>query len=89
MIARAFLALALVLGSFAADAEQGRRHGGGREGERQERQMSREERQRMREDVREAYRDRGERPQRAQQMTPEERGRLRRDIENVNKDLRR
>ena len=53
MIARAFLAIALVLGSFAADA-QGRRHDGGRDRDRQERQMSREERQRMREDVREA-----------------------------------
>jgi hypothetical protein len=53
--------------------------------------MSQEQRQRMRDDVREAYRERQDRPQKArhQQMSPEERSRLRRDIEDANKDLRR
>jgi hypothetical protein len=67
-------------------AQSGKRQDGGRE-----RQMSQEERQRMRDDVRDAYRERQERPprERQQQMSPEERGRLRRDIEDANRDLKR
>jgi Ni/Co efflux regulator RcnB len=58
------------------------------------RQMSQEDRERMRQDMREAYRQRQERPggqqqQKTRQMSPEERGKLRRDIEAANKDLRR
>jgi Ni/Co efflux regulator RcnB len=58
------------------------------------RQMSQEDRERMRQDMREAYRQRQERPggqqqQKMRQMSPEERGKLRRDIEAANKDLRR
>jgi Ni/Co efflux regulator RcnB len=54
-------------------------------------QMSREERQRMREDMRDAYRDRQQRPgqHKARQMSPEERGQLRRDIEDANRNLKR
>lgn len=78
-----------ILALSAADgaAQQGKRQDGGRD-----RQMSQEERQRMREDVRDAYRERQDRPQqkaRPQQMSPEERGRLRRDIEDANRDLKR
>jgi hypothetical protein len=52
--------------------------------------MSQEERQRMREDVREAYRQRQDRPpQKMRQMSPEERGKLRRDIEDANRNLKR
>src|SRR5688500_10330425 len=47
-----------------------------------DRQMSREDRQRMREDMRDAYRQRQDRPQKSQQMTNEERVKLRRDIED-------
>ena len=77
------LLMAFALG---AGAQQGRRQDGTRE-----RQMSQEERQRMRDDVRDAYRQRQERPQKArqQQMSPEERGRLRRDIEDANRQMRR
>jgi hypothetical protein len=78
--------------ALAASAQQqGRRQDGARE-----RQMTQEERQRMRDDVRDAYRQRQERPNpagqrqaRQQQMSPEERGRLRRDIEDANRDLKR
>jgi hypothetical protein len=77
-----------ILALSAADgaAQQGKRQDGGRD-----RQMSQEERQRMREDVRDAYRERQDRSQKArpQQMSPEERGRLRRDIEDANRDLKR
>src|SRR5687768_11973608 len=52
-------------------------------------QMSREERQRMREDMRDAYRQRQDRPQKSQQMTNEERVKLRRDIEDANRTLKR
>jgi len=54
-------------------------------------QMSDKERQRMREDMRDAYRDRQQRPpqQKMRQMSPEERGQLRRDIEDANRSLKR
>jgi hypothetical protein len=87
MIARVLLAAALALGAAGAPAQHGKRADGARE-----RQMSEEQRQRMREDVRDAYRQRGERPERAQgarSMSPEERGRLRRDIEDANRALKR
>jgi hypothetical protein len=78
-------ALFLAFVSVAAAAEPGRKHDGqGRE----QRPMSQEDRQRMREDMREAYRSRGERPQR-QQMSPEQREKLRRDIQDANKDMKR
>ena len=58
--------------------------------------MSSDQRQRMREDMREVYRERGERgfergtrPERPRQLTPEERAKLRQDVQNANKDLRR
>ena len=67
--------------------------------------MTQEDRERMRQDMRDAYRQRQERPDRQQQqqqkmpdrqqqqkmrqMSPEERGKLRRDIEAANKDLKR
>ena len=72
--------------ALTAGAQQGRRQDGARE-----RQMTQEERQRMRDDMRDAYRQRQERPQKArqQQMSPEERGRLRRDIEDANRQMRR
>ena len=54
-----------------------------------DRQMSREDRQRMREDMRDAYRQRQDRPQKSQQMTNEERVKLRRDIEDANRTLKR
>lgn len=73
----------LAFGAAAAHAQPGKR------GDGRERQMSREERDRLRDDMRDAYRSRGDRPQKTQQMSPEERGRLRRDIEDVNKNLRR
>ena len=83
---RLLLAVALALSTVIADAQQGKRQDGGRE-----RQMSEEERQRMRDDVRDAYRSRQDRPQKArhQQMSPEERGQLRRDIEDANRNLKR
>ena len=78
----------VLLMAFAvtAGAQEGRRQDGARE-----RQMTQEERQRMRDDMRDAYRQRQERPQKArqQQMSPEERGRLRRDIEDANRQMRR
>ena len=44
----------------------------------------------MREDMRDAYRDRQQRPgQKMRQMSPEERGKLRRDIEDANRSLKR
>jgi hypothetical protein len=72
--------------ALTAGAQEGRRQDGARE-----RQMTQEERQRMRDDMRDAYRQRQERPQKArqQQMSPEERGRLRRDIEDANRQMRR
>jgi hypothetical protein len=86
MIARIALAIVLALAAVSGNAQQGKRQDGGRE-----RQMSEEERQRMRDDVRDAYRQRQDRPQKArhQQMSPEERGRLRRDIEDANRNLKR
>jgi hypothetical protein len=51
--------------------------------------MSPEQRERMRSDVRDAYRQRDDRPQKTRQMSPEERGQLRRDIEDANRTLRR
>jgi hypothetical protein len=75
-------ALFLAFVTAAAAAQQGQRH------EPRERQMSKEDRQRMRDDMRDAYRSRGERPQR-QQMSPEQREKLRRDIQDANKDLKR
>jgi Ni/Co efflux regulator RcnB len=80
------LALSAALATLDGAAQSGKRQDGGRE-----RQMSQEERQRMRDDVRDAYRQRQDRPQKArqQQMSPEERGRLRRDIEDANKNLKR
>jgi len=72
--------------ALTAGAQEGRRQDGARE-----RQMTQEERQRMRDDMRDAYRQRQDRPQKArqQQMSPEERGRLRRDIEDANRQMRR
>jgi uncharacterized protein HemX len=83
---RLALVILLALSAATGVAQSGKRQDGGRE-----RQMSQEERQRMRDDMREAYRQRQDRPQKArqQQMSPEERGRLRRDIEDANKDLKR
>jgi len=77
------LLLSLSLGSSLA---QGKRQDGGGE-----RQMSQEDRQRMRDDMRDAYRNRPDRPQKArqQQMSPEQREKLRRDIQDANKDLKR
>jgi hypothetical protein len=83
MMLRVALALMLAFGAAAADAQSGKRPEG------RERQMSREERDRMRDDVRDAYRQRQDRPQKTHQMSPEERGRLRRDIEDVNRNLKR
>ena len=84
---RVALALVLVLSAGSGVAQSGKRQDGGRERQ----QMSQEERQRMRDDVRDAYRQRQDRPQKArqQQMSPEERGRLRRDIEDANRQMRR
>ncbi|HEV3010259.1 MAG TPA: hypothetical protein VGX52_14610 [Burkholderiales bacterium] len=81
------LAVLFALAAATGAAQPGKRQDGARE----QRQMSQEERQRMRDDVREAYRERQERPQKArqQQMSPEERGRLRRDIEDANRNLKR
>ena len=87
----AILALALVFadGTALAQRDRGdpRRPGAA---------MSKDQRQRMREDMREVYRERGDRgfergarPERPRQMTPEEREKLRRDVQNANKDLRR
>jgi Ni/Co efflux regulator RcnB len=78
------LALSAALATLDGAAQSGKRQDGGRE-----RQMSQEERQRMRDDVRDAYRDRQERPQPRQPMSPEQREQLRRDIQNANKDLKR
>lgn len=75
--------LALALAAGAAFAQPAWKRDGG------QRQMKEEDRQRMREDMRDLYRDRRARPERARQMTPEERDKLRRDIENANRELRR
>jgi hypothetical protein len=75
------LALAMTAGSALAQPAW-KRDG-------RQRQMKQEDRQRMREDIRDAYRERSERPERGRQMTPEERDKLRRDIENANRELRR
>jgi hypothetical protein len=91
----AALALALVLaallvpaGDAAAQRDEGRHRPGAA--------MSSDQRQRMREDMREVYRERGERgseraarPERPRQLSPEERAKLRQDVQNANKDLRR
>jgi hypothetical protein len=77
------LSLALLLACGSAWPQQGRRHDG------KERQMREEERQRLREDMRDAYRQRGERPERPRQMTDAEREKLRRDIEETNRQMRR
>lgn len=81
MLLRIALAVVLALGAVTGNAQHGKR----------DRQMSQEDRQRMREDMRDAYRQRQDRPQKArhQQMSPEERSRLRRDIEDANKNLKR
>ena len=81
------LVILLALPAASGIAQSGKKQDGGSE----QRQMSQEERRRMRNDVREAYRQRQDRPQKArpQQMSPEERGRLRRDIEDANKYLKR
>jgi hypothetical protein len=77
------LLLALVVMSGSALAQRDFKRDG------RQRQMKQEDRQRMREDIRDAYRERSERPERGRQMTPEERDKLRRDIENANRELRR
>ena len=83
---RLAIALILALPALAVTAQQERRPDSQSQG--RERPMSQEDRQRMRDDMREAYRSRGERPQR-QQMSPEQREKLRRDIQDANKDLKR
>ena len=86
-MARLAFVLLMAFAASVSAQQQGRRQDAGRE----QRQMTQEERQRMRDDVRDAYRQRQERPQKArqQQMSPEERGRLRRDIEDANRQMRR
>ena len=84
---RVVFTLMLCVAAATGLAQSGKRQDGGRD-----RYMSQEERQRMRDDMRDAYRQRQDRPQqkaRQQTMSPEERDKLRRDIENANKDLRR
>ena len=81
MLSCSLIGLALAAGTVSAQPAW-KRDG-------RERQMKQEDRERMREDIRDAYRDRRERPERARQMTPEERDKLRRDIENANRELRR
>jgi uncharacterized membrane protein len=85
----AVLALALV---FSTESALAQREGHPRPGP----AMSKDQRQRMREDMREVYRERGERgseraarPERPRQLSPEERAKLRQDVQNANKDLRR
>jgi hypothetical protein len=73
----------LAFAAASADAQSGKRPDG------RERQMSPEQRERMRNDMRDAYRQPDERPQKTRQMSPEERGQLRRDIEDANRTLRR
>ena len=73
----------LAFAAATADAQSGKRP------DARERQMSPEQRERMRNDVRDAYRQRDDRPQKTRQMSPEERGQLRRDIEDANRTLRR
>jgi hypothetical protein len=87
MLLRLALALVVSLSALPAQAQWSKRY-------ERDRQMTQEERRRMREDVREAYRDRGERAERpqksrSQQMSAEERGKLRRDIEDANRSLKR
>jgi hypothetical protein len=72
----------VVLATGTVAAQPGKKHDG-------QRQMSQDERQRMREDMRDAYRGRPDRPQKARQMSPEERAKLRRDIQDANRDLRK
>jgi hypothetical protein len=79
-----FLALALAAGSTAA---QHRDRGEAKA--RPPQGMSKDQRQRMRDDMRDVYRERGQRPDRPRQMSPEEREKLRRDIQDANRDLRR
>ena len=74
----------LAFAAASADAQSGKRPPDGRE-----RQMSPEQRERMRNDMRDAYRQPDDRPQKTRQMSPEERGQLRRDIEDANRTLRR
>lgn len=91
----AALAIALLLAALlvpAGDAAAQRDNGRNRQGA----AMSSDQRQRMREDMREVYRERGERnfdrgarPERPRQLSPEERAKLRQDVQNANKDLRR
>ncbi len=76
--------LAVLLAAGSAFAQPARKHDRGGM-----RQMSQEERQQMREQVRDAYRQRQDRPDRPRQMTPEEREKLRRDVQDANRDLRR
>jgi hypothetical protein len=90
-------AIALVLAALlvpASDAAAQRDDGRHRQG--QGPAMSSDQRQRMREDMREVYRERGDRnvergarPERPRQLSPEERAKLRQDVQNANKDLRR
>jgi hypothetical protein len=78
------MALMLAFGAATADAQPDKRRDG------RERQMSPEQRERMRDDIRDAYRQRGEeQPQKTRQMSPEERGQLRRDIEDANRTFKR
>ena len=76
------LILALALGAGPALGQSGERRQDARA---KQRNMKDEDRQRMRDDVRDAYRQRQDRPQKArqQQMSPEERSKLRRDIEEI------
>jgi hypothetical protein len=85
---RLLFLLVLSLAAAPATAQHGKRY---ERYEARDRQMTQEERQRMRDDMRDAYRQRQDRPQkiRQKQMSPEERGKLRRDIEDANRDLRR
>jgi hypothetical protein len=81
------LAAALALPAFAQRGERG-----GRDFAPKRPGMSQDERERMRQDMRDVYRDRGERarpPERPRQMTPQDREKLRRDIQDANRDLKR
>ena len=86
-IALVLAALLVPAGDAAAQRDDGRH--------RQAPAMSSDQRQCMREDMREVYRERGDRnferarPERPRQLTPEERAKLRQDVQNANKDLRR
>ena len=87
-IALVLAALLVPVSDAAAQRDGGRQRPGAA--------MSSDQRQRMREDMREVYRERGERnfdrgarPERPRQLSPEERAKLRQDVQNANKDLRR